>query len=96
MNDAAEVLSAIYESLERVAGGATLVRELFEWQVGAPPTPFPAPSLAFSRHCIRRLQEGFEPATNAQLQCHPWLLRVSLSCLFFLRVLLRYLYYSSQ
>lgn len=41
MNDAAEVLSAIYENLERVAGGATLVRELFEWQVGVPPYPFP-------------------------------------------------------
>ena len=39
MNDAAEVLSAIYENLETVAGGATLVRELFEWQVGTPPPP---------------------------------------------------------
>lgn len=33
MSDASEVLSAIYESLEGVAGGDALVHELFQWQV---------------------------------------------------------------
>lgn len=33
MSDASEVLSAIYESLEGVAGGDAIVQKLFQWQV---------------------------------------------------------------
>lgn len=34
MSDAAEVLSAIYDSLAAVADGGQVVRNLFQWQVG--------------------------------------------------------------
>ena len=33
MSDAAEVLTAVFESLAAVAGGEPLVRSLFQWQV---------------------------------------------------------------
>ena len=58
MSDAAEVLSAIFESLEVVPGGSELVHNMFEWQVNASISRlvYQIPSLQASQTTIYRIR----------------------------------------